>query len=289
MDKEIKELQITDITIDNEIQQRVEMHQAVIKDYYLAMKQGDEFPPIIVYFDGHKYWLSDGFHRVAAAKKIDRLTIKAEIREGGRLDAIKYSLGANAAHGLRRSNACKNKTVVTALTTPGMSTLSNRQIAKLCRVSHALVNKIKNDLESNTITVKAPIEKGDDRRSAFFMECDGLNMERRGEPVFDYGTINKKHELVVQARSHTAGLMIRCHTDELTGIETFELWQTYCKGLKRKEIDWSRSFRLGVMSNDGLDFVFEPCIDNYTGDNNWQDVDRERYFEGKELVQDGVY
>ena len=287
MEKEIKELQIKDITIDNEIQQRVEMHQAVVKDYYLAMKQGEKFPPITVYCDGQKYWLSDGFHRVAAAKKIQRETIEAQVREGGRLDAIKHSLGANAAHGLRRSNACKRKAVLTALTTPGIKEKSNREIGRLCAVSEKLVRIIKKEMETNTIEVLAPIRKGDDKRSVFFMKCEGLKMERHGQAVFDYGTLYKKHELVVEVKSYAAGLMIRCHTDEVSGVETFEVWQVYYKDGKHKDIDWKRSFRLGVMSNEGSDYVFELCQDNYEGV-DWSLVDRENYFEGNKLEQDDL-
>ena len=44
-----------------------------------------------------------------------------------------------------------------------------------------------------------------------------------------------------------------------------------------KEIDWKRSFRLGVLSNEGLDYVFELCEDNYEGI-DWSQVDHEKYF-----------
>ena len=35
-----------------------------------------------VYFDGQTYWLYDGFHRVAAMRKLGRRKIEAEILQG---------------------------------------------------------------------------------------------------------------------------------------------------------------------------------------------------------------
>jgi uncharacterized protein (DUF1015 family) len=43
---------------------------------------GEEFPPISVYFDGKDYWVADGFHRVYATKSIRRRKIAAEITLG---------------------------------------------------------------------------------------------------------------------------------------------------------------------------------------------------------------
>jgi transposase len=258
------ELNLEEIIIDDDIQQRVEMHQSVIRDYAEAMKRGDKFPPVLVYSDGKKHWLSDGFHRIQAAKNTELKTIEAEIREGDKLDALEYALGANAAHGLRRTNACKRKAVLTALTTPRWKKESNREIARMCRVSEGLVRIIKKELETNTIQVLAPIRKGDDKRSVFFMRCEGLKMERHGEPVFDYGTLSKKDELTVEIKSYTAGLRIVCHTDEY-GIEHFDVWQVYYKDGNHKEIDWPKSFRLGGLSNEGFEYNFELSFDNDEG------------------------
>ena len=63
------------------------------------MLDGAVFPPVIVFHDGADYWLADGFHRVEAARKIDRKEIEAEIRDGTARDAILHGIGANATHG----------------------------------------------------------------------------------------------------------------------------------------------------------------------------------------------
>ncbi len=45
-----------------------------------------------VFYDGEAYWLADGFHRVAAAKKLNYLTIASVIHSGTRRDAVLFSV-----------------------------------------------------------------------------------------------------------------------------------------------------------------------------------------------------
>ncbi|MBW4640774.1 MAG: ParB/RepB/Spo0J family partition protein [Gloeocapsa sp. UFS-A4-WI-NPMV-4B04] len=112
------------------------------------MDNSSEFPPILVFYDGEKYWLADGFHRVAAAKKLELSEIAATIRKGTRRDAVLYSVGANATHGLRRTNADKRRSVLTLLGDEEWSQWSNNQIAKQIGVAEGLVRKIKEELSS---------------------------------------------------------------------------------------------------------------------------------------------
>ena len=69
---------------DGGAQTRVEMRSETVNEYASEMLNGASFPPVIVYHDGTDYWLGDGFHRVEAARKIDRETIEADVREGRR-------------------------------------------------------------------------------------------------------------------------------------------------------------------------------------------------------------
>ena len=76
---------------DGGAQMRVEMRPETIDEPAAEMLDGTTFPPVIVYFDGTDYWLGDGFHRVGAARKIERETIEADIRESTARDAILHS------------------------------------------------------------------------------------------------------------------------------------------------------------------------------------------------------
>jgi hypothetical protein len=131
------------ISLDDGAQMRIKLSETTVDDYADAMNDGAEFPPIIVFHDGEKYWIADGFHRHAAHVKLGRTFIIAEVRRGGLRDAIQHSLGANETHGLRRTRADKRRAVETALADPEWAKLSDRDIAKMCVVSHTLVSQVR--------------------------------------------------------------------------------------------------------------------------------------------------
>ncbi len=140
-----RSISIADIQ-DGDAQMRVEMKPDVVIEYADDMAAGATFPPVVVYFDGTEYWLADGFHRVASARKIERETIEAEVREGTARDAIIHGIGANASHGLRRTQADKRRAVERLIRDEEWSKWSNRQIAKVAKVDHKTVGKIRREL-----------------------------------------------------------------------------------------------------------------------------------------------
>ena len=131
---------------DGGAQMRAEMHPETVADYAADMLDGAVFPPVIVFHDGADYWLADGFHRVEAARKIDRKEIEVEIRDGTARDAILHGIGANATHGLRRTQADKRHAVERLLTDPEWAAWSDRKIAQLAKVDHKTVGKIRREL-----------------------------------------------------------------------------------------------------------------------------------------------
>jgi ParB-like nuclease domain len=140
---------------DGGAQMRVDMHPETIADYAADMLDGAVFPPVVVYHDGEVYWLGDGFHRVEAARKIDRQEIEAEIRGGTARDAILHGIGANATHGLRRTQADKRRAVEKLLIDPEWAAWSDRKIAHLAKVDHKTVGKIRRELSGEIPTPKS--------------------------------------------------------------------------------------------------------------------------------------
>jgi hypothetical protein len=70
--------------IDESSQVRVAVRSAVVRDYAQAMKQqvregGLRFPPAVLFSDGQRYILADGFHRVLAARVAGLSEFPAEI------------------------------------------------------------------------------------------------------------------------------------------------------------------------------------------------------------------
>lgn len=63
-----------------------------------------------------------------------------------RRDAILFSAGANAAHGMRRTNEDKRRAVLTLLNDPEWAGWSDREIARRCHVGHPLVAQLRPQL-----------------------------------------------------------------------------------------------------------------------------------------------
>lgn len=101
------EVELQAIVLDTSIQCRADIDTDIVDDYAERMLAGDQFPPVEAFGTNGKLWIGDGWHRVLAARQIESEVIQANVHAGGRVDALKYALGANAAHGRRRSNADK--------------------------------------------------------------------------------------------------------------------------------------------------------------------------------------
>ena len=136
-------------------QMRIEMRAETVNDYAEAMLNDADFPSVILYHDGANYWLGDGYHRVAAARKIERETIKAEVREGTARDAILCGVGANATHGLQRTQADKRHAIEKLLRDPEWARWSDRKIAEAAKVDHKTVARVRRELSGEIPT--APV------------------------------------------------------------------------------------------------------------------------------------
>jgi hypothetical protein len=153
-------LRLDRIITNGGTQPRAAMHEETIADYAEAMEAGAKFPPVTVFFDGEKHWLADGFHRVAGAKRAGFLDVDADVRQGSKRDAILFSLGANAAHGLRRTNEDKRRVVKHML--EDWSEWSTRKIADACGVSHFFVNKLRPTHQGGASGIGFQIEPADE-------------------------------------------------------------------------------------------------------------------------------
>jgi N6-adenosine-specific RNA methylase IME4 len=145
------------IRLDGGTQPRAEIDQFTVDDYAEAMRGGAQLPPPIVFYDGTDYWLADGFHRVHAFKSNAVADVECDVRQGTRRDAVLFSVGANAAHGKRRTNADKRRAVMTLLGDGEWSGWSNAEIARRVAVSDQLVNNLRASLP--TVGGEAPVER----------------------------------------------------------------------------------------------------------------------------------
>lgn len=158
-------ININAVRVDGGTQMRAGLDEATVREYYDTMYVQERatdwpFPPIVVFYDGQDHWLGDGFHRLEAVKRLLKGNlvheIPADIRAGTRRDAILHAAGANANHGLRRSQADKRRAVETMLRDDEWRQWSDREIARSCNVSADLVGTVRKELSLSTVDSEKP-------------------------------------------------------------------------------------------------------------------------------------
>ncbi len=140
-------IKIDKILLDQRIRPRSELVPQAIKAYAAEMKEGVEFPPIVVFDGGDgRLVLAHGFHRYRAALKAGCDEIEAEIKMGDIHAAVLYAAGANkdqGEHGVRFSNADKRAAVTMVLRDEEGRKLSSRRIAEIVGINHRTVDELK--------------------------------------------------------------------------------------------------------------------------------------------------
>lgn len=139
------DLELTQIQEVASTQTRVRENQGVVEEYADVLRDGGELPPAVVFYTGDQYLLADGYHRKRAHRIAGRLTMPVEVRQGTERDAFMYALGANGGHGLRRTREDNRRVVRMALADEVLGELSSRELAKVCNVTHTLVQRIRRE------------------------------------------------------------------------------------------------------------------------------------------------
>lgn len=133
-------LSISKLTRDAGTQLRAALDEAKIIEYAEIL---DELPAVKVVYDGARHILWDGFHTTAAHERKGLVEVRAEVTPGDLRGAILLSCGANAAHGLPRTNEDKRRAVMRLLDDPEWAQWSNVAIAKACGVHHSFVARVR--------------------------------------------------------------------------------------------------------------------------------------------------
>jgi hypothetical protein len=123
------------IRMDGGTQPREGLSNDNIIEFAESMTGGATFPPVVVFYDGMAYWLADGFHRANAAKRARLSAINCDVRMGSQRDAVLYGCGANADHGVRRTNADKRRAIMRMLNDDEWGTWTDSRIAEYCKVT----------------------------------------------------------------------------------------------------------------------------------------------------------
>lgn len=148
----IKRLKLSSLIVSDEgTNVRDEMREDTITEYGLAAKAKSKLPPLVVFDTGKTGMIvADGFHRYFGFERQGINETLCEVVKGSREDAIKYALGANTEHGLRRTNADKRRVVEVGL--KEFPKLSDRGLAEICKVSNTFVGEIRVEIASNNVS-----------------------------------------------------------------------------------------------------------------------------------------
>lgn len=136
-------IRVDKIILDQRAQPRSEIHSETVQEYADDMRNGIQFPPVDVFSEDGVYYLGDGWHRVLAAKIANCQEIEAIVKEGGLRAAILHSAGANANHGMRRTNEDKRRAALALLNDDEWGKWSDVAIAKQCGVSSMFVGNMR--------------------------------------------------------------------------------------------------------------------------------------------------
>ena len=145
---QLEYLTLDEIRRDGGTQPRAAIKLHHVKLLEEQLEDGQQLEPVIVFYDGESYWLTDGYHRWHAHRNREEEVIACVIHTGSRRDAVLYSVGANADHkpALPRSREDKRRAIMTLLTDPEWKEWSDREIARRCCVSHDFVNRMRSSI-----------------------------------------------------------------------------------------------------------------------------------------------
>jgi glycine cleavage system regulatory protein len=149
------------------------------------MKEGEVFPPVIVFYDGSEYWLSDGFHRYFAHKLNGFSSIDCDVHEGTLDDATLFSFTTNGKHGLGWTAEDKRNIIIKMLRHPIWSQWTNAEIARQANISKMTVGRVKKSLEADSVKTDEPEIKKFITKKGLIAEVNVTNLKTKtkAEPV----------------------------------------------------------------------------------------------------------
>jgi len=175
---EIREMKISQIQHAGDTQIRVQLDLYAVEDYARAMRDGEAFPPVDVFFDDDNYWLADGFHRIEASEQLGKTTISANVHQGSKRDAILFAIDTNRRYGVRLKNQDKQKMVKMFLEDEIWQGWSNVEIANKCGVDQSTVKR-----HRDSIICIAKDAKPKERKATRNGKTYTINTENIGKPA----------------------------------------------------------------------------------------------------------
>jgi uncharacterized ParB-like nuclease family protein len=159
-----EDLEIRRVRTDGGTQSRAGLDSGWAAEIARLIREGVQFPPVVVFFDGESYWLASGFHRLEGHRQAKRGHVRARVVRGDLEDARLFSAGANRRHGLKRSNDDKQVAVCMVLESPRALGWTNVEVAEHCGVSEGMVRKLRREIKTGEVVVSYDGEEEDGPR-----------------------------------------------------------------------------------------------------------------------------
>ena len=290
-----EQVELESIQTNGGTQMRAGLNAETVGEYMQTLKDSNQawpFPPVTLYYDGETYWLGDGFHRVAAARQTGRTgNIPAEIRAGTRRDAVLYAAGANANHGLRRTNADKRQAVETLLRDEEWAAWSDREVARICAVHHEMVGRVRLELSGGNRQMNA--ERTVTRGGQTYTQnvsnigtnqpvyAEVWRLQHVVQEVFErfYDADELRHacnDMRMAARTRTGGFWINCERsmpDDIKDYRKSDLSQAINNLAAQKEAKLADAPKTAQPAMHGI------TAHTWEGYEDWTDADDAEYAE----------
>lgn len=138
---EIRDVPVDDLVLDPNLNLRDRLDDFAVERYAEAWER---MPPVTVFEVDGRWLLVDGFHRHAAAMRLARRMIPAEVREGSMADAMDFASCANGCHGLPWTRAERRRAVEVKLRLH--PDWSDRRLAEELGAGRDLVGRVRKNL-----------------------------------------------------------------------------------------------------------------------------------------------
>ena len=142
-------LPVMQIHIDDAIQPRTGLSEIVVHEYatlYAESEDTEPLPPLDVFQIERRYYVADGFHRLAAAKEAKRKEVVCHVYTGTQPEAMRHAAFANLRRGLAYSQHDRQRILERLLQDPEASQRSNRDLAQVLGLSHVTVGRARQRL-----------------------------------------------------------------------------------------------------------------------------------------------
>jgi hypothetical protein len=175
-------IDLSEITTDGETQARLKINQETVNHYAGLLSDGVEFDAVVVFSDGKKKYLADGFHRYFAHRQNGLLQIEAVTIKGSLRDAQWFAFGSNV-HGLPFTKEERHANIRRCLLDAEWGKLSDRELAAHLNTSRSQVLRVRQAMEGEGKLEKTKMVRVSDDKGRKFEKVKDDSKKPEVEPT----------------------------------------------------------------------------------------------------------